>query len=205
MSALVEAFISRFGKDNIQVIEPKNNEDYPLAIISLNKRSPIKVLTTLGLSDYDQPVPEKFNSCKYVELYFCLPSYWDLDEGNAAMIWVVEWLQKLAKHVVEKNTWFGEGHTIPNGNPAASFSATMQQKYMFLTKPIFLKEELTGFEIENKVIQFLGVLPIFEDEMDYKQGKGTYKLQKKFNDKGITELLDDYRMTCLKNKWRIFR
>jgi hypothetical protein len=36
-------------------------------------------------------------------------------------------------------------------------------------------------------------------------GKGTYKLQKKFSDKGITELVDEYRMTSLKNKWRFFK
>ena len=34
-------------------------------------------------------------------------------------------------------------------------------------------------------------------------GKGTLKLQKKFKDRTITELLDDYRMTSLKTKWRI--
>jgi hypothetical protein len=46
---------------------------------------------------------------------------------------------------------------------------------------------------------------LFEDEFDFKMGKGTFKLKKKLRDKGINELLDDFRMTALKNKWRIFR
>jgi hypothetical protein len=40
--------------------------------------------------------------------------------------------------------------------------------------------------------------------MDYKQGKGTVKLKKKFLIKGITEKLDEYRQTSLKTRWNFF-
>jgi len=157
---------------------------------------------TIGLSSYQQPVPEKYNALKNIELYFCLPNYWEIEASNQS--WVFEWIQKLAKHVTTKNTWFGHGHTIPNGKPPVSISSTMKQNYFMLSEPLLLKNELTPITIDEKEIQFLSIIPIFEDELDYKLGKGTYKLIKKMNDKGITELLDDFRMTCLKNKWRIF-
>jgi hypothetical protein len=41
--------------------------------------------------------------------------------------------------------------------------------------------------------------------MDFKLGKGTFKFQRKLAQQNITELLDDYRMTALRNKWRFFR
>jgi hypothetical protein len=202
MNEFISELKNRFGDKSVEIIQPKNTSDYTLALISVDKRSTIKILITLGLSEYDQPVPEKYHALKNIELYFCLPSYWDIDNSNQT--WIFDWIQKLAKHIVSKNTWFGHGHTIPNGNPATSISQTMKQNYFMLSGPIFLKNELKPISIEKKEIQFLSIIPIFEDELDYKLGKGTYKLIKKMNDKGISELLDDYRMTCLKSKWRIF-
>jgi hypothetical protein len=68
-----------------------------------------------------------------------------------------------------------------------------------------LEDDLKPVVLEGKEIYFLGIIPIFEDEMDYKMAKGTYKLIQKMSGKGITELLDDYRMSSLKSKWRIFK
>lgn len=193
--------IHRFGADNVQTIQPQSGE-MPMLQIALEKRSKIHILMTNGLSGYTMPVPEKFDGREYNELYFCLPSYWDLESPNGK--WVIEWLQKLAKHVVEKRTWFGPGHTIPNGNPVGPLSATMKEKYLMLSEPMFLNTELIPLELDEKTIHFLSVIPIFEDEMDYKMGKGTYKLLRKMEGKGITELLDDYRLSSLKSKWRVF-
>lgn len=166
-------------------------------------RSEITVLMTNGLSEYAMPVPEKYKERKNVELYFCLPSYWDLTTENGK--WVIEWIQKLAKHCIEKETWYGIGHTFPNGNPALPISTTMKQKYLMLNAPYFLEKELSPIVNEARAIHFLGIIPIFEDEMDYKMGKGTYKLLQKIEGKGVSELLDDYRMSCLKSKWRFFQ
>ena len=74
-----------------------------------------------------------------------------------------------------------------------------------LNAPYFLEKELSPIINEDKAIHFLGIIPIFEDEMDYKMGKGTYKLLQKIEGKGVSELLDDYRMSCLKSKWRFFQ
>jgi hypothetical protein len=51
----------------------------------------------------------------------------------------------------------------------------------------------------------LAIIPIFPDEMDYKQGKGTFKFLQKLSNQGVTEKLDDYRSTVLKSKWRLRR
>jgi hypothetical protein len=59
--------------------------------------------------------------------------------------------------------------------------------------------------INGKTIYFLAIIPIFEDEMDYKQGKGTQKLIKKLEGNGISEKLDDFRCTVLRSKWRFVK
>lgn len=206
MTQLANNLQSRFPNVQITEVKKQTDTDIDLLLISTVKRSPIQVLLTNGLSEYEQPIPEKFSTLKHIELFFCLPSYWDLnDEANPSMNWVKPWIQKLAKHLIEKQTWYGVGHTFPNGHPVEAISPTMKQKYFLLNTPTYLVDEFKPLDMDGKTVEFLAIVPIFEDELDYKMGKGTYKLQKKFLDKNITELLDDYRMSTLKNKWRIFK
>lgn len=206
MTQIAKYLLTRFPNAQITLLDKQDVTNIDLLLISTVKRSPVQLLMTNGLSNYEQPVPEKYATLKHIELYFCLPSYWDInDKDNPSMNWVLPWIQKLAAHLVDKQTWYGVGHTFPNGNPAEPISPTMKQKYFLLNSPTYFSEELKPLAVEGKTIEFLGVVPIFEDELDYKMGKGTYKLQKKFLDKNITELLDDYRMSTLKNKWRVFR
>jgi hypothetical protein len=202
MNSLVQALQNRFSTESIHVFSEEN--EIQLLTIELPVRSGIQVLMTNGLSNYQMPVPKKMQGQEFSELYFCLPSYWELnDENNEQFTWVISWIQRLCKHVIEKNTWFGMGHTIPAGKPPVSLSKTMKQNHFILSEPILLKEELKSITLESgKTIHFLAVIPIFEDEVDYKLGKSTYKFLKKLTSHGVSELLDDYRKTCLKSKWR---
>ena len=79
----------------------------------------------------------------------------------------------------------------------------MKANHFLLSDPILFEEELIPIETELGIVHFLAVIPIFEDEMDYKQGKGTFKLMTKLKNQGITEKLDDFRSTSLKSKWRL--
>lgn len=204
MQTLQEAFQHHFGLDRVQFI-PGNETDIDTCTIQSKERKGVTFYTTVGLSNYTQPATEKNKAVNHVELVFCLPSYWDLNDPNPKMQWVKTWLQKLAKHLIEKETWYGEGHTFPNGNPIEPISETMKQKYLMLVSPAQFENELTPLTFNDKTVHFFCIMPLFEDEFDYKMSKGTFKLRKKLNDRGVSELLDDFRMTGLKNKWRIFR
>lgn len=210
MTDLKEALSQRFGAENVRETRFENPDKpelsaYPFLVIEIQARSAIKILMTQGLSDYRMPVLEKFAGKEHNELYFCLPSYWDLeDHSNPEMNWVFDVLFRLQKHALDKQTWFGTGHTIPFANPLSPISAKMKQMYFFLNDPVFLAEQLKPISMGEKTVHFLGVIPIFEDELDYKIGKGTYKFQKKLAHQDVTELLDNYRSTVLKSKWRFF-
>lgn len=210
MSSLLSSLEQKFGKENVNIIhfsatEQADLKAYPFITVDVQMRSKVKLLMTNNLSAYHMPVLEKFIGKEHNELYFCLPSYWDLDDQtNPNFAWVFEALFKLQKHVQEKNTWFGMGHTIPFANPLKPMSERMKQSYFFLTDPDFMAKELQAMQVEDKTVHFLGIIPIFEDELDYKQGKGTYKFKEKLSNHNITEILDDYRSTVLKTKWRFF-
>lgn len=210
MSQLITNLEQKFGKENVKIIYFSESEQadlkaYSFITVDVQMRSKVKLLMTNNLSAYRMPVLDKFIGKEHNELYFCLPSYWNLeDQTNPNCSWVFEALFKLQKHVQEKNTWFGMGHTIPFSKPLKSMSERMKQSYFFFTEPNFLAKELEPIQLEDKSVHFLGIIPIFEDELDYKQGKGTAKFAEKLANHNITEMLDDYRSTVLKTKWRFF-
>jgi hypothetical protein len=202
MKTVSKELIKRFKENEITNL---SNDFGNFILISLPNKNGNKILMTSNLSEFRMNVHEKHAGEEYNELYFYLPSYWDLsDLKNSKMNWVFDWLEKLKNHVINKNTWFGNGHTIPCGKELKPLSETMLQNHFILANPIELNEELSPLIIEDKTIRFLAVIPIFEDEMDYKQGKGTAKLFKKFEQAKVTEKLDDYRKTVLKNRWNFF-
>lgn len=203
MTELVQGLSERFGAHRVSDI-PVAEGDIPLIALDLELRSPVTILMTNGLSNYSMPVPEPLVGYEHNELYFCLPSYWEWEAlDDPKMNWVFQWIQRLAKYVQEKNTWFGDGHTMPCGKEMNPLSETMQQNHFFLSSPLLLEQELEPLQIGDKTVHFLAIIPIFGDEMDYKQGKGTFKLKQKLSTHGITEMLDDYRSTVLKSKWRM--
>lgn len=196
--------IQRFGEERV-VDLPVQDGELPLLMLDLEAKIPVNVLLTNGLSKYKMPVHEKEKGKEFNELCFCLPGYWDWeDRSNPNTNWVFHWIQRLAKYVQENETWFGHGHTMPCGKEMQSLSLTMKQNHFILVNPMLLEKEMAPVKSNGKEINFLFIVPIFGDEMDYKQGKGTQKLLAKFINKGITEELDDFRGNALKRRW-IFR
>jgi hypothetical protein len=164
----------------------------------------VTILATDGLREIQMPVPEKEANKAHIELYFCLPSYWDNEDESLNFQWPKDWLVKLWKHIEEKETWLGHGHTIRCYPDYRQISENMKMNHFFLSDPILLEEELKAVNEDEKTIHFISIFPIFGEEMDYKQGKGTRALLKKFKTKGISEKLDDYRESILKGRMRFF-
>lgn len=201
---MIEALHDRFGAENVKSWKQLSSE-VEILLISLKQPSPVQVLMTKGLSNYKMPVHPMYEGREYNELFFCLPRYWDISESdNPNRQWPVEWLEKLVNHVLDKNLWYGPGHTIQCYPDYAPLSFTMKQNHLMLIDPLFLQEEMKPLEVDGKRIYFLAGLPIFGDEMDYKQGKGTQKLLDKFRNKNINEKLDDFRETVLKSRWKFW-
>ncbi|MCT4560883.1 MAG: suppressor of fused domain protein [Crocinitomicaceae bacterium] len=160
---------------------------------------------TEGLSYNEMPVPEKHYEERFVEVYFCMPSYWDLKSTKDKFRWPLHWLEKLGNHVLNKKTWFGHGHTIQCYPDFRSLSESMKPNHLFLVKPMLMSDQLTDIQIDGNNITFLGILPIYGEEMDFKQAKGTLKLLKRLTNKNIDEKLDDFRESTMKGRIRLFR
>lgn len=203
MSDLSIELSKRIGAHRIQEL---NHFDFPLLLLDVEWKGKLQVLMTNGLSDKVMNTPDSEVENNRIELYFCLPSYWDIhDLENENMNWVFHWISRLANYLKNNDTWLGHGHTMQCGAEMKSLSPTMRQNHFILSNPILLEEVLAPIEIQNQTVRFISIIPIFEDEMDYKQGKGTFKFMQKLANKGVTEKLDDFRSTVLKSKWRLIK
>jgi hypothetical protein len=190
----------RFGANQITEL-PVTDGEVPLLMIELDLGSKVRVLVTNGLHNYKMPVPESEKGREYNELYFCLPSYWEPeDRDNPRMNWIYYWIQRLANYVQEKETWFGHGHTMPTGKEAKPLSDTMKQNYFMLSHPLLLRQELRPIDVGDKVVHFLAIIPLFEKEFTYKQGKTTRKLLKRFDTYRVDEKLDDFRESVMRSR-----
>ncbi|MFM6934059.1 MAG: suppressor of fused domain protein [Flavobacteriales bacterium] len=202
MQELEQVLLERLAPAQLTSIK-RQDESYLL--ITLPGSKELRVLMTRHLSDFKMKVPEKHVGEEYRELYVLIPSYWDIeDASNLTTNWVFEWLSKVKNHVITKDTWLGHGHTLATGATYPSISPKMKQNHFILSNPIELAEELAPIQVNGKTISFLALIPIFADEMDYKQGKGTAKLFAKLSQQNITEKLDDFRSTVLKSRWNFF-
>ncbi|MES2800220.1 MAG: suppressor of fused domain protein [Bacteroidota bacterium] len=205
MTALHKLLQERFGADKVQEFTA-GDQTFPLLLINLKAEKEVTLIMTNGLSDYQMPVPKKYEGHEFNELYFCLPSYWNLeDPTDINANWVFTWIDKMANFVVTNKTWFGTGHTIPNGKELLPLSERMKQNHFLLSYPIFLSNELDAMQLNEKTIHFLAIIPIFQDEMEFKEAKGTFKIIEEFINAGISEKLDDFRESTLKSKWNLLR
>lgn len=195
--------ISELFSSEMIIKKSFNGESFSLIQI---KEKNVTVLMTNGLSEIDMNTTEKTKDKRHIELFFCLPNYWEIDQlEHTEYRWVYSWLSKLKEYIRTKEQWLGDGHTIYCGESHCYLSSDLKLNHLFLIDPILLKDELPPVEKNKKKVHFLSVVPIFSDEMDYKQGKGTLKLKRKLLKKGVTEKLDEYRQSALKNRWTLFR
>jgi hypothetical protein len=169
------------------------------------------VLVTSGMSDRPMNTPPEAKHLSYAELLMCLPPSWPLAIQRADLLsdeekyWPIRTLKFLARFPHEYNTWFGPGHTIPNGDPPAPLAENTKLCCVLLVRPILFGEDFAQLEVnDDKTVSFLSLIPIYKEEMDFKLKRGTSALLERFRENGITELLDLERKNVCKSLFGLF-
>ena len=161
---------------------------------------------TSGMSDRKMKTPEGAEDCGYAELMICLPADWPIseeafeDENN---YWPMYWLKSLARFPHEYETWLFECHTLPNGDPPEQLAPNTKFNGWLLFLPVLAPEEFWELKInEEKTIHFLAIFPLYNAEMNFKLKHGAEALLEKFEQNGVTEVVDIKRKnTCKKGFW----
>lgn len=175
-----------------QKILCQKNEDYNFSVYRIIQDN-CQLIFTEGLANYQQSVDDSNKSLEKIELYFCLPDYWDLEKKP----WPLYWLNRIAQVPQKNKTWFGVGDTLPAGNPPKALDEKLLAEYFILLEPIFLKEELAN----NSNFKWLAVVPIFKKEFEFKTQNSAIPLIKKFELNSITEMVDVFRLPVGRKKF----
>jgi hypothetical protein len=198
MTDAFKALCNRFGEENITRIEEFTDYSIEIVLVKPNLNRDFSILMTLGLSAYEMPVNELEQNEPFIELCFALPSYWDLKFKSTNARWVLDKLKFLVDFCLSNETYFWNGHTMPNAKPDAPFSTTMKMEFLFFSQPMLYENELATISYENKTLHLLFLVPIFRKELEHKFSRGTLALKKKLVSKNHGEILDDFRVSTVK-------
>lgn len=161
-------------------------------------------LITSGMSDRPMTAPDDNPQYRYAELVLCLPPDWPLEQeafADETNYWPMRWLKVLARLPHEYNTWLFVGHTVPNGDPPKPFAPNTRLCCALLLQPVLFGPDFQRLDAgDGKVINFLSLVPLYREEMDFKLRHGLDPLLERLDAAGVNEFLDLKRKNVCKGQ-----
>ena len=182
----IEKHFGKFDEILHEIVSPDIHVD--ICVIKPSRKHNYYTLVTMGMGAREMDVPEKFriNNTR-AELLISLPADWNLKSSEDADYWPLLWLKILARMPITDDTWLGWGHTIPNGQPFAdntSFAGiVLEHPYLFG------KDCMTCRLPNGDVVNFYQMIPLYEEEMNFKIDKGIDEMFEHF-DEDFTPVVD---------------
>lgn len=164
------------------------------------------VLYTTGMSDLPMTVPDGHEEDRFAEVMIGLPPNLmpapkNFETGGGGEdddgFWPIRLLKFLARYPHEYETWLGIGHTMPTGGPIAR---RLPHTGIILLPPVTIDMDPAVIPTSKGPVNFLAVVPLFQDEMDYKLSHGVDGLLERFNEREVNEVFDPVRRSSLKRK-----
>ena len=166
---MVHEIISPDIHVDIAVIEPTNKRNY-------------YTLVTMGMGAHRMNVPQELvGRFERAEMVICLPPDWQVQEENEQWYWPMRWLKIMARLPIENNTWLGFGHTVPSGVPFAD-NTKLSGMVLFTPSVEFGDDSDTCAMPDRSIVNFYQMIPLHEEEMDYKVGNSLDALLERMPD-----------------------
>lgn len=186
------------GKTQIfhEIVSPYVHLD--ILMVPPGLKRPWTTLVTCGMGSRPMNTPPELESRSRMKLAICLPKNWpplqsdDMKKmGLGPAAWIIPLLQFHARLPFQYNTWFGEGHTIPNGDPAESLAEDSELCCAMIAKPRHTtNREFHQMRLnDDEVVHFWSLVFITQAELSYKFRGGTAKLMQRLKENKVDELL----------------
>ena len=172
MEAVEEHIEQYFGKfENVfhELVSPDIHVD--ICVVPPSEERDYCTLVTMGMGAHRMNVPEELAEYKLerAELAIALPADWkSVQESmqDERWYWPIRLLKVLARLPIASDTWLGFGHTMDNKE---NFAENTKLCAAILTGPQSTEE---GGEVctlpGGEEVNFYQVIPLYEDELDYK-------------------------------------
>ena len=172
MEAVEEHIEQYFGKfENVfhELVSPDIHVD--ICVVPPSEERDYCTLVTMGMGAHRMNVPEELAEYKLerAELAIALPADWKLDQESMKdekWYWPIRLLKSLARLPINCDSWLGHGHTVKNREP---FADNTKLCTATLIGPQGTED---GSEVctlpGGEEVNFYQVIPLYEDELDYK-------------------------------------
>lgn len=191
-SEILDYITKQFGPidHTISEIIPGSRVAIDIQVILPSKEHDYITLATTGMSDVAMDDSEGSQGLRYAELVLKLPANWPISKEemvNTDNYWPLKWLRMVA-HIPHKfDGWLGEGVILPNGEPPMPFASNTALSCILISK----SNDVGRFvNPDDKIIYFYTLLPIYEEERDIALQDGHEYLMEKFDEGGISDVLD---------------
>jgi hypothetical protein len=195
-----EHIAAQFGEYEVvlhEIVSPDIHVD--ICIIDPTPQRNYYTLVTMGMGAHRMNVPKELRNKKLdrAEVLITLPPDWDLHSDDEKWYWPIRWLKILARLPGEYDTWLGYGHTVPNDEP---FAENTQLCCVMLTMPYYFGNDAAVCKMPNgDEVNFYQVLPIYEDEKNFKIANDAESLEGLFSE-DFDMVLDINRKTVIREK-----
>ena len=196
----VEGHIEQyFGKvENVfhELVSPDIHVD--ICVVPPSEERDYCTLVTMGMGAHRMNVPEELAEYKLerAELAIALPADWKLDQESMKdekWYWPIRLLKSLARLPINCDSWLGHGHTVENREP---FADNTKLCTATLIGP---QDTEDGSEVctlpGGEEVNFYQVIPLYEDELDYKLEHDTDALLNKM--RGISFVVNPTRQDAI--------
>ena len=172
MSAIEQHIKNTFGEfENVfhELVSPDIHVD--ICVVPPSEERDYYTLVTMGMGAHRMNVPEELAEYKLerAELAIALPPDWKLDEESLKderWYWPIGLLKVLARLPISNDIWLGFGHTMDKQSP---FAEDTKLTAAILTGPQGVEEGGEVCTLPNgEEVNFYQVIPLYEDELDYK-------------------------------------
>lgn len=167
----VEAHITKYFGDypNVfhEIFSPDIHVD--ICVIPPHDGKEYYTLLTMGMGAHRMNVPAELAEHKLerAELLIALPRDWKIGEDDEVWYWPIRLLKQLTRLPGECDTWLGWGHTVDNQTPYANDSDLCAS---ILLGPVATEDGAGVCPLpDGEEVNFYQVLPIYQEEMAYKQ------------------------------------
>lgn len=174
VEAHISAHFGAFDEVFHEIVSPDIHVD--ICIIPPGEARNYYTLVTLGMGAHRMHVPKELRQAQLdrAEVLINLPTDWDVKSSEDIWYWPIYWLKTIARLPGNANTWVGYGHTAAGGEPLAE---NTELHGVILDMPQCFGVEAAACRLsDGDVIRFYQLVPLYQDEMDFKAQHGAEAL-----------------------------
>lgn len=150
-------------------------------------------LITMGMGAYKMNVPEELEKYELErsELVLYLPPTWNINSNKEEDYWPIRQLKVLARLPIQCNTWLGYGHTVSSGRENTPYAHNTKFCSMMLLTALNNNYEILDLRMKTKgKINFYQLIPLYKEELEFKQNNDVNALLDLFNDDDIVPIIN---------------